>query len=172
MKLCIKAWMFTVILGFGMSTAQAVDLKPYLGLGVVDYQLDLPSGLGAANSTGYFVQGGIDFNDYVGAELRVGTSKTATKAIGASTFKFNNISSAFAKLQTPDKNFFKLYGLLGGTFSNSTQSLGAISLTQTKSSASYGGGIGMSDQGFTLSAEWIRYYADVSGISGTLQYSF
>ena len=161
------------------------SFHPYLGVGVGVFNLD--AGFGSANAAGFFVDGGADFNQYLGAELRLGTTdKASVSVVGIPTDNsIDYFFSYFAKPRFPVNDQLDVYALLGGTILKTKFSSLGGSVTNTSTDFSYGAGIQYkaTDQ-LKVGAEWVRYAKDANvnsltfpgldayGISATLNYAF
>jgi len=186
------------------SAANAQDMKPYIGVGMGVFGLEVKDSTpGFAltqknNVFGGFFKAGVDINEYIGAELRVGTTangKTSypTGTLGATvpfdiTLQNDYFFSYLGKLQFPASQDFKLYALIGATTAKFTPQVSALGLTftgnsVTKTGFSYGvgGEFNVNDQ-MSIGAEWVQYWTDVAldpnskgrlwGAAGTLNYHF
>lgn len=186
MKQIIKIAGLALAIAFGGFSVQAqeFEFKPYVGIGVGSFDIDVSVpvlGLSDNGSgVGYYGIFGADFHEYLGAELRVGSTGDAT-VLGLD-YKLDYFFSYLLKLQFPATSDFRLYALLGGTTANITTSGG---LDESQTGLSYGGGVefNINDQ-ISIGAEWVRYWSDVDilpgglatatvdSISGTIKYRF
>lgn len=163
------------------ASAQAQDFKPYfgLGLGAVGLEETAPGFSQKSTVFGGFARGGVDFNNYIGVELRGGTSMKGTKdypggALGTAIptnvdLKSEYFFSYLVKLQVPLGESFKIYGLGGGTTAKfnttvTTPSTGTSTSTKAvKIGASYGGGLDyVVDDQSSIGAEWMQYWTNVT----------
>ncbi|KON47857.1 porin family protein [Mariprofundus ferrooxydans] len=165
----------------GSVTAQAQDFKPYAGVGIGAFGLEMKDtsiNFKQKNTVlGGFAKFGVDVNDYFGAELRVGTTAKGDKTYGvggvaagspAGTIgqKADYFVSYLAKLQYPVSQDFRLYAMLGATTAKSkitmTPALGTGS-SKTKTGFSYGAGgdFTVNDQ-LSVGAEWMQYWTNVT----------
>ena len=161
-----------------LAQAQAEDYTPYfgIGLGVVGLEETAPTFSQKNDVFGGFVRGGVDFNDYIGAELRVGTAMKGKKSYPAGTvdplassveLEGQYFVSYLLKLQFPVMSNLKLYALGGGTTAKLkttiTTSAGSASTKAVKIGASYGAGL---DYAFgdnsSVGAEWMQYWTNVA----------
>lgn len=166
--------------------AQARDLQPYLGVGLGAFGLEvkdnsIPGVAFSQKNTvfGGFLKGGVDINDYIGAELRVGTTAQGSKAYAANalmpgspaftySMKAQYFISYLAKLQYPVSPEFRLYAMLGGTTARLKNNISVPGLTTvpgavTKTGFSFGaGGDYAIDDQFSLGAEWMQYLTNVT----------
>lgn len=185
MKRVIVVSVFSMLMTLAPDV-QADDFKPYAGIGLGGYILKTGvAGAGDKTAFGGYGQLGVDVGDYFGGELRIGTSaKTSFINSGANEeLRLDYIFSYLAKLQYPVTPEFRIYGLAGGSTSKLTGTLttagfvfaasGTNTLSETKTSFSFGGGIDYRLMGhLSIGAEYMRYYSDVSGYSGNLKYLF
>jgi len=166
--------------------AQAQDIKPYAGIGVGMFGLELKApGVNQKNSVlGGYAKFGADFNDYIGAELRIGTTGTGTSSYPIGTpvtispgltipspipFSFSMKADYFisylAKPQIKVADDFRVYGLLGGTTARVTGDFsvaGIPGVSGTMLGFSYGAGAEykLADR-LNVGAEWVQYWTDV-----------
>lgn len=172
-----------------MAHAQGIQLKPYLGVGfglfAIKYQLNDPL-VGSFSQReptwGAFIKGGLDINEYLGAELRVGTTGNPSASWGPGlpvgygfvttvpstvNTKIDNFFTYLAKLQYPVENG-KIYLLLGGTTAklNANLSLAGTTLGAnygTKTGFTYGiGGDWQVLPNTSFGIEWVEYWTDVT----------
>ena len=165
----------------GGATAQAQDFRPYAGIGIGAFGIEAKTA-GTAFSQKNTVFGGygkfgVDINDYVGAELRVGSVGTGDKSWPANTFGAGTAAttvsqttdyfvSYLGKLQYPVSQDFRLYAMLGATTAKlkttSAPNVAAANLSKTKTGFSYGfgGDFSVTDQ-LSVGAEWMQYLTDV-----------
>lgn len=142
MKNTIKLAGLALALAFGVSTAQAGEIKPYVGVGVGLFETDLGFGLKSKSAVGYYIHGGADFNDYIGAQLRIGSVSSKTiNAATAAKFKTNFFVSELAKFQYPVTSDAKVFALLGATtYKGSISGPTTSNSSTTKTTFSYGAG--------------------------------
>jgi opacity protein-like surface antigen len=128
----------------------SLGVTPYVGLGLGVYDLEYHQGnfTQSNNVFGGFAKLGVDFNNYLGAQLRVGLTEP-----GKTTYPTRSVSlrasylfSYLVKLQLPITQDFSIYGLGGGTTGRVivTDTSGAIvpgSYSKVATGASWGGGI-------------------------------
>ncbi|MES0372537.1 MAG: outer membrane beta-barrel protein, partial [Mariprofundaceae bacterium] len=136
MKHMIKIAGIALAIVFSATAAHAGDIKPYVGAGIGMFTADFNNGFKAKNAVGFYINGGADFNDFIGAELRVGTigSKKISNAEGGGKIKTDYFISYLAKPQfhfTPEAS---IYALAGATTVKMTGSstFGSSSVTSTK----------------------------------------
>ncbi|RMH62463.1 MAG: porin family protein, partial [Zetaproteobacteria bacterium] len=181
----------------GVGTVQAQDIRPYAGMGLGAFGLELKNaGINGYNQKntvfGGYLRLGADVNDYFGAEFRVGTTGSGTTNYPNGSIKLDAgyLISYLAKVQYPFTPDFRLYGMLGATTAKLNVSVSVINPgtlsaadSATKTGFSYGvGGEFMLDNNLSLGAEWMQYWTDVDlGVGftgrlwsavGTLNYAF
>jgi len=161
--------------------AQAQDIHPYAGAGLGVVMFDLGPGIGTKNAFGGFGQFGIDYGDFIGAELRVGsTSNVSFTYLGLNgRAGIDYFFSYLAKLQLPVSEQLRIYGLAGGTTAKASVTIsipGSIfsaSASSTSSELSFGGGMDVKIQDqWHAGVEYMRYANDTRGISANLKYLF
>jgi hypothetical protein len=148
----MKKIIFLVALSMGAMSAIAEEQKafgnatPFLGVSVgsVDYSEELGGGFEAtADVTMLSLRGGLKFNDYVSAELRLGKSSSDT----ANVFGFpvevevESYLGAYAKGHLPINDNFNAYGLLGFTKASFSADAGFGAVSDDESDMSYGLGV-------------------------------
>jgi len=188
MKNMLRTAVLAVALIFASAPALAQDFefKPYVGVGLGGFNIELDAlGLLSDSDTAFGGYGlvGADFNDYLGAELRVGTTANAT-LFGAVDVGVDYFISYLAKVQYPATPELRVYGLIGGTTAKATTSVvGFPDESYTETGVSFGAGLDyrIMDQ-VIIGAEWVRYWhnvevepgleAIVDGFSGLVKYEF
>jgi opacity protein-like surface antigen len=184
----------------GQAMAAGIDqfgFHPYMGLGLGAYnlQLKINSVPVSQNNTAFggYLQLGSDFNDYLGAELRIGTTnkESSTHATGSLSQQEDYMFSYLLKLQYPTTPDLRIYALLGGTTAKDKVSGTAVSAavasaaSGTKTAFSFGAGVDyrIADQ-LRAGVEWVRYANDITvdsttgtkltidGYTATLKYLF
>jgi len=181
--------------------AQAQDIKPYAGIGIGAFGVEVKDssvGLNQKNTVfGGYAKFGVDFTDYLAVELRVGATGTGTKTYPAGTFGIpatfdvklssDYFISYLAKLQYPVAQDFRVYALVGGTTAKAKMGVSVVGLnfTQSKSKTGFtygfGGEYNLNDQ-LSIGGEWVQYWTNVKmdnttkaklwGAVGTLAYHF
>jgi len=154
--------------------AQAADLgdmgdsgiQPYVGAGVGVYDLNFKgSGINQSNNVaGGFVKMGVDFNDFLGAELRVGATDIKGGTLSQPVRqRARYLFSYLAKLQLPFTQQFRVYGLIGGTTGNLNANAGGTQLAgKVATGVSFGGGFDYQVDNFTrVGLEYMRYWNKV-----------
>ena len=78
MKKIITAAMFALLAL--PSVASAADIKPYTGIGIGAFGLEFSENAGSINKTvfGGYGKVGVDIGDYLGAELRIGSTASGS----------------------------------------------------------------------------------------------
>lgn len=163
--------------------AQAQDIKPYIGIGGGVFALQYKeSGLGYSISQrnptwGAFLKGGADFNEYVGAEVRLGmTGNPATDwptgTLGSVvpfriSTKIDNFVSYLLKVGTPVGSESHIHAYIGGTTAKVTGTLSVSGLnfgeSSTKTGVTFGAGYDFTiGDNAKLGLEWIEYWTDVN----------
>ncbi|MDX8405328.1 MAG: porin family protein [Mariprofundus sp.] len=191
----MKSIMMTILAILAMSgVARAQEVTVYTGVGMGAFGLEYADPTMKIKSTvaGGYVKLGVNLDDYVGFEVRLGTTGNGSKTPGATTVKqsMSRFVSYLAKLQLPLTDDFRLYMMLGGTsgtykqkYSPSLPGIGA-SQSLTKSGFSYGvgGELNLGDH-LSVGTEWMQYWTNVKfnavgskmklwGGTGTLNYNF
>jgi len=179
--------------------AQAQDFKPYAGFGVGAFGVEekVP-GLSQKSTTfGGYGKFGVDFSDYLGAELRIGATANGSKTYPAGTLAAANPTfdltltsdyfiSYLGKIQLPVAEDFRVFALLGATTAK-IKATSAVTSTAvnsaTKTGFSYGvGGEYFFNDNMSVGGEWVQYLTDVNlspvatarlwGASGTFNFYF
>jgi len=165
----------------GALRAEADDLTPYVGVGgglfgaKYSEQGALGSLVLSKKTWGGFIKAGVDYQQYMGAELRTGLSGSVSTVFPAGTIgsatpidleiQTTNFISYLFKFQYPVSRKFRIYGLVGGTAGRfqiaSARGLrGAI--TTWKSAFSYGGGAEYKFRSKgSIGVEWVQYWKNV-----------
>jgi opacity protein-like surface antigen len=155
-----------------MDGVSSLGINPYIGLGLGVYDLKFSqTGFSQSNNMfGGFVNLGADFNDYLGAELRVGTTekKKNTYAGGSVEQGADYLFSYLVKLQFPVTQQFHIYGLAGGTTGKMRLTVTPASFLtanagKTATGASFGGGLDYQvDDFMSVGLEYMRYWNNVT----------
>lgn len=181
------------------AAAQAQNMQPYagLGLGVFGVEEKEPGFNQKSTTFGGYAKFGVDVNDFVGAELRIGATSKGTKSWPAGTLgspvpfdvslSADNLIAYLVKLQYPVTPDVRLYALVGATTSKIKLSVSAgaatASASKSKTGFSYGfGGEYFVNPQISVGGEWVQYLTDVKlntvskarlwGAAGTLSYHF
>jgi opacity protein-like surface antigen len=149
----------------------SLGINPYigLGLGVYDLKFSQTGFSQSSNMFGGFVKLGADFNDYLGAQLRVGTTERANRSYAGATVGLDAsyLFSYLVKLQFPVTQEFHIYGLAGGTtgkahITATPASFLTANAGKTATGASFGGGIDYRvDDFMSVGLEYMRYWNGV-----------
>lgn len=160
MKHVLRTMAFAAALLFSVTPAKAQEMYPYVGVGVGSYSFDV-NVLGLPDSgsaIGGYLTLGADFGEYIGAELRIGTTGDAD--LFATTYSLDYFFSYLAKIQFPVSPELRIYGIIGGTSANVTTTAG---LDETGNSLSYGIGLDYRVSERSLfGVEWVRYWDQVT----------
>jgi len=166
---------------FNGGLAAAGDLTPYIGVGGGVFgakyaEQGVLGGLELSKTTwGGFIKAGVDFQQYMGLELRTGISGAVSTVLPAGTIgsirpigleiQTTNFISYLAKAQFPVTRKFRIYGLLGGTAGRfQIASAGGLrgAVTTWKSAFSYGGGAEYKFRSKgSIGVEWVQYWRNV-----------
>ncbi len=170
-----------MVLGMGLATP-AFAQEPYVGIGLGAIEMD--TGANKKSGFGGFLQLGYnftDFNRFLGAEFRVGTSARAAKA------KVDYFVSGFLKLNLELTRDFNAYALLGATNLKTSYQTATVKKSKTGGAFSFGfGGEYRLDRDFSIAGEWVRYATkansstlttnfaglDVNGFTANVAYHF
>jgi len=149
-----------------VDTDNDFDIRPYVGLGIGTIGLERSDANINKNVFGGYGKLGIDIGDYLGAELRLGSSGSANSTINGipEKMKASYLSSYLAKLQYPVTPDFKAYMLLGATTGRlkTTNLNNNISQNKTKTGLSYGVGVEYYLQdNLSVGGEWMQYWSNV-----------
>lgn len=156
----------------------------YTGVGIGAFQMD--GGAGSKSAVGGYVQLGHEFMPYLSAEIRMGTTGSAT--MNGEKMQLDWLVAHFIRPYFDVTGDFSIYGLAGFTVNHSSLQIGtANKLKKTNISVSFGGGV-QADIGNNLSlgAEWVSYAREadatirasqfqglnVSSMTATLKYNF
>ena len=184
MRLIVRMLGPVAVLMLSTVPVKAIDWYAGVGAGSFSFDVSIPAvpitGSGSAGG-GFIILGG-DFNEYIGAELRLGGTGDALLSTLGTNYSFAAFASIFLK---PQFNFAtpsgpRIYGLLGVTNGNIQTTLG---LDQTESGLSYGAGIEYElVPQWWIGGEFVRYWdavtvlgvADITvdGVSGFVKYYF
>jgi len=180
--------MFTLVLVFSPAS-QAQEFKPYvgggLGLFVLDFTGSGVTGISNKDVFGGFGIFGMDYGDFIGGELRVGSAANTSFDVGSvnETLSIDYFFSYLAKLQLPVSDDFRFYTLIGGTSAKSSLKINTpgvvfaatntTDISDTSTSFTVGAGLDFKIQDqFSIGAEWVRYGSDVDGFAGTVKFHF
>jgi len=182
MNRCLKISILSVAIFSFSFSSQADGIHPYAGAGVGAFLLDTGiSGVGNQTAFGGFGQFGIDFGDFVGVEVRAGSTTSSTfQYLGVDlSLRLDYFVSYLAKLQFPVTDNFRIYALGGGTTAKASASVSipgtilALSGSNTSSSGSFGGGVDFQIQDqWRIGAEFLHYASDVDGVTANIKFLF
>ncbi len=152
------------------------DIKPYAGIGIGAFGLEVkdPGVITQKNTVfGGYGKFGADIGDYLGVEVRVGTTSSGSQSYPAAAsvpFNFKLSSDYFisylAKFQYPVAVDFKPYVMLGGTTAKIKGTVSALgvsgSASAMKTGLSYGFGANYYVAGnLSVGGEWMQYWTNV-----------
>jgi len=186
----LRVYVMTFILLFSISSAEAQDFdfnpQPYVGGGLGGFNVD--AGVSSDTVFGGFGLLGVNFNEYIGFEGRVGATADGSSTVNRvqTDFGVDWFVSYLAKLQLPVSEELVIYGLLGGTtIGTRFQPLGGLEQTNSGTNFSFGVGLEYRIQGqLYVGGEWVQYASDadvnapafpgldVWGASATIRYEF
>jgi len=176
----MAAFLVLFLLG-GAAPVNAGDFTPYIGIGggVFSTKYAEQGALGGLvldkTTWGSFIKAGVDYQQYMGLELRTGLTGSVSNTFPAGTIgsitpidlkvQTTNFISYFAKFQYPLTQKFRVYGLLGGTSGRfKVESLRGLrgAIVTWKSAFSYGAGAEyrFRSKG-SIGIEWVQYWNDV-----------
>jgi len=173
----------TILVALFICSAPA-HAERYVGLGLGLFELD--AGANKKSTFGSYLQLGHDFMPYLGAEIRLGG--TASASSGAEKVRMDWFVAHFLKPYVEVSSDITLYSLIGFTVNHTSFRPSAVSkLNKTNISFSYGLGaeIAITDS-IRLAGEWTRYATeadaatrattfkglDVNGFVSTIKYEF
>ena len=139
-----------------------------LGLGASGIQYSEPNLNLNFDGAMFILKLGYDFNEYLGAEFRIGGTGADAQPVGASSVEMGaGFGSIFLKPQLPINQDFRVYALAGMTNAafNRKQTVGGVVVlddTVTKNGFSYGVGAeyDISDN-ISFGLEWVQYWTDI-----------
>ncbi|WP_201265495.1 porin family protein [Mariprofundus sp. EBB-1] len=176
-----RVFIATAMMVVGSATVQAQDFTPYAGVGLGVFGLEAKDSSVNFNQKntvfGGYAKFGVDANDYIGAELRVGTTSKGDQSYPAGAIFAGSVAgtidqkadyffSYLAKLQYPVSQDFRAYAMLGATTAKHKvimpPALGT-SGSNTKTGFSYGvgGDFTINDQ-LSVGGEWMQYWSNVT----------
>ena len=155
------------------SSAMAQDISYYAGIGLGTLNTEYKDAAVNQSKTtfGGVLKAGADFNEYFGAELRLGMTGKNKKTIGgvSRTFSSPFFISYLAKGMYPVTSDVNVYVLAGATTARIKGTSGGASQTKTKTGLSLGGGLDYKlDSHVSLGAEWTQYMFPVKLASGSV----
>jgi len=163
----MKKWIMALVTLLSIAvSAPAFAQAPYIGIGLGAIEMD--TGLNKKSGLGGFLKLGYDFTDFnrfLGAELRVGTSSRAAQA------KVDYFISGFLKLNLELTRDFRAYSLLGMTNLKTSFQTATVSKSKTGSAFSFGfGGEYRLNRDFSIAGEWVRYATKANATSLTTNF--
>jgi len=158
-----------------------------MGVGIGGFGLELKNDTSSQKNTvfGGYGKAGIDIGDYLGADLRFGSTSSGTA--GNTKLSESYFISYMAKLQYQGASDFNIYTLLGGTTAKFKRTVAGVESSKSKTGFSYGFGAEYYLQdNLSLGGEWMQYWTNVKlgtafgtnakakmwGATGTLTYHF
>ena len=117
--------------------SNAKDIKPYVGLGIGYFFLDVGGPIGSTKVSGGFAQIGLDFMQNFGAELRLGVTDNSSMEFGVK-FGMDNFFSYLLKAQIEMLEVFRIYVLGGGSTTKVSVYRLGMEFEETKSSGTFG----------------------------------
>jgi len=145
-----------------LDTDNDLDFRPYMGGGFGAFGLELKSTTINQKNTvfGGFGKVGLDIGDYLGAELRFGSTSSGTT--GNIKLSDSYFISYLGKLQFPVTVDFKPYAMLGGTTAKFKMTNAGVESSKTKTGFSYGFGADYYLQDtLSVGGEWMQYWTNV-----------
>jgi len=191
MKRCLTIAAIMLLLGVQPAQAQNLDVKPYVGVGIGAFGLEIKdTGVNIKNTVfGGYGKVGANIGDYLGVELRIGSTASGSKVSPIDPtvipkVKADYFLSYLGKLQFPVTPDFKIYALLGGTTAKLklTNNIG-FNANPTKTGFTYGFGAEyyLQDK-LSVGGEWMQYWTNVTvgtnleakvwGATATVAYHF
>lgn len=165
----MKRWFIAAaagVLALGIS-APAYANDPYVGLGVGVFNIDT----GAAKKTafGSYLQVGDDFSQYIGGELRIGTSARNNQHAKVDWF-----GAAFLKPRYEFNDQLMGYALIGvATVRGSYAAPGGLNQKKTRSGIGYGLGLQYrASENLSLGGEWSHLLSKPKATAATINTSF
>lgn len=164
--------------------AQAQQPNSYLGAGLGVFGLT-ESGANISQRSsvfGGFIKGGLEFNDWLGIELRLGSTVKGVRDNAAGTLGYTapfttsvqaeSFISYLVKLRVPLASAFRPYAILGATTASFKSTVlvsgNHSSLVNTATGLSYGiGGDYTINNQLSASAEWMQYWDGVTTTPNT-----
>jgi len=139
------------------------DIRPYAGLATGAFGLELKDSTGFSQKNtvfGGYAKVGADIGDYLGAELRFGSSSSGTT--GNVKLSDSYFISYLAKLQFPATIDFRPYAMIGGTTAKFKKKVAGVEKSKSKTGFSYGFGAEYYLQdNLSLGGEWMQYWTNV-----------
>jgi len=146
-----------------MDTDNDFDIHPYAGAGIGAFGLELKGAtINQKNTTfGGYGKLGLDIGDYLGAELRFGSTSSGTT--GNVKLSDSYFISYLAKFQFPVTLDFRPYAMVGGTTAKFKVTDAGVETSNTKTELSYGFGAEYYVQdSLSVGGEWMQYWTNVN----------
>jgi len=145
-----------------MDTDNDFDIHPYAGGGIGIFGLELKSTTVNQKNTvfGGFGKVGVDIGDYLGAEVRFGS--TSSGSTGNIKLNDSYFISYLAKFQFPVTTDFRPYAMVGGTTAKFKMTNAGVESSKSKTGVSYGFGADyyLQDK-LSIGGEWMQYWTNV-----------
>lgn len=171
------AWALLAMLLWPAAYARAGDMNTYLGVGLGAFGLEYKEpGLKQKNNVfGGLLLGGVDFNNYLGVQLRLGTTDKGKGGFAAGTLglpvtftraqRADFFASYLARLRYPVSPDMRLYALLGATTAKVSVSFAPAVATftpVTRTGVSFGAGFDADINDHWIGGlEWVQYWTGV-----------
>ncbi len=168
---------------YRIDTDNDFDLRPYVGGGIGGFGLELKNATVNQKETvfGGYGKIGVDIGDYLGAELRFGSTGSGTT--GNIKLSDSYFLSYLGKVQFPVTPDFRVFGMIGGTTARFKKTVSGVEAAYTETGLSYGGGAEYYVQDvLSVGGEWTQYWTNVNilptdevkiwGATATLSYHF
>jgi len=151
----MKRWIIAALAAVTMGATAAQASDPYVGIGVGGFNID--NGVNKKMAAGEFLQVGDDFSEYLGGEIRIGTSgRTNDDQIGQPQTKIDYFVAAYAKPKYAMTEQFTAYALLGvASVRSSFVAPGSLLQKKTRTGIAYGLGVDYRfNEAISFGAEW------------------
>lgn len=148
----------------------------YIGVGLLDANVEFDGTSSDAEPTALFARGGYQFNDYLAAEARLGTGIDEDEIRGVE-IDIDNFLGIYAKVGMPTTVGFYPYVIAGFTSTEVEASYRGSSETEDETDVSLGLGVEYQfDRNFSLGLEYMQYVDgddyELSGLSIGGNYKF
>jgi len=145
-----------------LDTDNDFDFRPYAGGGFGAFGLELKSTTVNQKNTvfGGYGKVGLDVGDYLGAELRFGSTGSGTT--GNIKLSDSYFISYLAKFQFPVTADLRPYAMIGGTTATFKMTNAGVESSKSKTGFSYGFGADyyLQDK-LSVGGEWVQYWTNV-----------
>lgn len=151
----MKRWIIAAVAALTMGATSAYATDPYIGIGVGGFNID--TGVQKKMAAGEYLMVGDNFSQYMGGEVRIGTSgRTNDDKLGLPQAKIDYFVAAYAKPKYDVNENFMVYGLLGVAMVRSSYSVpGALLQKKTRTGIAYGLGVDYRyNDAFSFGGEW------------------